>query len=185
MKKRIKKHIDKKELVKLFLVDRDGDQLINFNGVIFAQNDEFVLMNDMFDFHFDGFVIVKKSDITEIKRTENEAFIDKIIESEGLKDQIEDKYTELGLSLSNFPEMFDYLKMKGKPVIIQDLYNGKDIFQIGPINSIEKKKVFIDYFNARGEYDLKPVSSKFKDITYVRIDSPYAEMFFKYSRRIE
>lgn len=185
MKKRIKKHIGKREFVKLFLVDTDGDELINFNGIIFAQNDDFVVMNDMFDFNFDGFVVVKKSDVSEIKRTENEVFFDKIIESEGLKNIIEDKYTELNFPLGNFPEMFEFLRIKGKPIIIQNLYDGKDTFQIGPINKIEKKKVFIDYFNSRGEYDMKPVSSKFKDITYFRIESPYANMFFKYARRIE
>lgn len=185
MKKRIKKHIDKREFVKLFLVDYDGDELINFNGTIFAQDDDFVVMNDMHDFNFDGFVVVRKSDISEIKRTENEVFFDKIIKSEGLKKQIEDNFIELNFPLGSFPDMFEYLRIKGRPVIIEGLYNGKDTFQIGPISKVEKKKVFIDYFNSRGEYDMKPVSSKFRDITYFRIESPYTNMFYKYSRRIE
>lgn len=53
--------------------------------------------------------------------------------------------------------MFNKLKEIGKAIIIERLYENDSIFQVGPIYKVEKKKVFIDYFNAKGEYDLKPV----------------------------
>lgn len=185
MKKRIKKHIDNKNLVKVNLADDEGYSMINFNGIIFDQNDQYLLMSDFYDFNYDGFVVVRKSDISEIKRTDNESFFDSIIEKEGIKEIIIQKAFDLNFKLDEFPEMFSKLKELGVPVIIERLYESESKFQIGPITKVEKKKVFIDYFNAKGEYDMKPVTSKYKDITYFKLDSPYANMFFKYSKRIE
>ena len=48
---------------------------------------------------------------------------------------------------------------------------------------VTDKKVLIKYFNARGEFT-KPVSSKLKDITYIHVDSPYANTFYKYAKEV-
>lgn len=81
--------------------------------------------------------------------------------------------------------MFNNFKQKDSPIILEGLYRVKNIFQIGSILKVGKKKVYIDYFNARGEFDLKQVSLKHTEITYFRIDSPYSNLFFKYSKRIK
>ncbi len=185
MKKRIKKHIDNKNYVKVYLADDDGFNLTNFEGIIFDQNDKFIFMSDFKDFNFDGFVVAKKSDITEIKRTEKETFIDTIFQKEGIKDAIIEKASLLNFKLGNFHEMFENLKKLGQAIIIERLYKGETVFQIGPVSKVEPKKVFIDYINAKGEYDLKPVTSKFKDITFIQFDNPYANMYFIYTRSID
>lgn len=185
MKKRINKHIEKKDFVKVYLADHNGFDLINFSGVIFAQNEEFVVMSSLYDFNEDGFVVISKSDISEIKKGENELFYDKIIISEGIKQKMEARFLELDFKLGTYAEMFESIKNVGFPIIIQNLYGPKSIFLIGPIFNVKKKKVFIDYFNARGEYDLKPVSIKYKDITFFRFDDLYSNLFFKHSKRVE
>lgn len=89
------------------------------------------------------------------------------------------------ISLAPFRELFSQIQNLCIPVIIECKYGNDDRFQIGPIYKVSDKKVRIKYFNARGEYDVKPVSSKFKEITSVKIDSPYANMFYKYAKEIE
>lgn len=95
MKKRIKKHIDKQNFVKIYLADDEGSTLTHFEGFIFDQNDKYILMCDLEDFNYDGFVVARKSDISEIKRTDNEALFDSITEKEGLKATIIKKATNL------------------------------------------------------------------------------------------
>ena len=184
MKKKIKKHIDAKNFVKVYLADDEGFTLIHFEGIIFDQNEKFILMSDFEDFNYDGFVVARKSDILEIKCANNESFFDSIIEKEGIKEVLLQKASDLNFKLSDFAEMFNTLKEIGGAIIIERLYETESKFQIGPVSKVEKKKVFIDYIKARGEYDLKPVTSKYKDITYFKLDSPYANMFFKYSKRV-
>lgn len=185
MKKRLKKHIEEQNFVKIYLADEDGFELTHFEGIIFDQNEDFILMCDLEDFSYDGFVVFRKSDISEIKRTDNEIFFDSIIKNEGIKEELIQKASSLDFSLGSMTEMFSKLFDDKQAIIIERLYETKTKFQIGPISKVVKKKVFIDYFNAKGEYDLKPVTSKFKDITYFRIDSPYSNLFFKYSKRID
>jgi hypothetical protein len=184
MKKRIRKHIKEKNFVKVYLVDDKGINLTHFTGIIFDQNKEHILMCDLEDFNYDGFVVAKKSDISEIKRTANELFFDSIISREGIKQMIIQKAADLNFKLGVFPDMFNSLKKIGTAIIIENLYGSDSIFQIGPINKVGKKRVYIDYFSANGEYDLKPASSKYENITFFKFDCPYANQYFKYSKKI-
>lgn len=185
MKKRIKKYIDSKSYVKVYLADYEGFELTSFGGIIVEQNEKFILMSDLNDFNFDGVVIVRKSDISNVKRSINESFFDTIIEKEGIKQAIIQRTANLNFKLGDFTEMFISLKELGIAIIIEQLYANVSKFQVGPVSKVDKKKVFLDYFNANGEFDFKPVTSKFKDITFVRIDSPYANLFFKHVKWIE
>lgn len=185
MKKRIKKHIDNQSFVKVYLADKEGFELTHFQGIIFSQNEKFILMCDLEDFNYDGFVVARKSDISEIKHTDNEHFYNVIIEKEGIKKTLIKTFEALDFKLGNQLDMFEQLLKLNLPIIVERLYETESKFQIGPIKKLVKKKLYIDYFNAKGEYDLKPVSSKFKDITFFKFDSPYANLFFKYSKRIE
>lgn len=185
MKKRIQKHIDKEEYVKIYICDHDGTSITNFNGYVLEQNKKFILMSVNNDFFYDGIVVIRKADISEIKRTENERFFQKIMEKEDLKKEMFERKTLLDFHLNGYKEMFQSIQEKNIPVIIEAKYGDDDRFQIGPVASFDDKQVKINYFNARGEYDLKPVSCKYKEITYLNIDSPYARLFYKYSKIVE
>jgi len=183
MNKRLTKHQKKKHFVKIYLSDSDDSAITHFNGIVVDQNKNFVMMLDFSDFNYDGFVVFRKKDISEIERTRSEAFFQKILEREKcLYNFLENRSP---VKLEGMRKMFKRLKKNNIPVIVEQRYKREDIFQIGPIHGVEKKKVRINYFNSRGEYDLKPVSSRFKDITFFRIDSPYTNLFYKNSRKIK
>lgn len=142
MKKRIRKHIDQQHFVKVYLDDYNGSSMIHFEGIIFEQNEKLIFMGDIRGFNYDGFVVFRKSDISEIKRTENEIFFDSIIEREKIKSNLIDRKNELNFELSDFPEMLESIQKKELPIIVERLNNGENIFQIGPINRVEKKVIY-------------------------------------------
>lgn len=185
MKKRIQKHIDKEEYVKIYICDHDGAAITHFDGYVLEQDKQFVLMLTNYDFSYDGITVIRKADITEIKRTENEKFFQKVMEKEGLKKELFERKEFLNFHLASYEEIFQTIQEMNIPVIIEAKYGADDRFQIGPVASYNKKQVKINYFNARGEYDLKPVSCKYKEITHLKIDSPYANLFYKYSQIVE
>jgi hypothetical protein len=184
MKKRIEKHIARQDYVRVDLTDESGEILTHFDGIIVEQTKKFILMVDTNDFHFEGLVVAKKADIAEIRSNLHDRFVGSIMESEGIKAALLQKRAEIPFSLGTFREMFENLQHIGMPVIIERLYGNNNVFQIGPIESVKAKRVFIDYINASGEYDLKPVSSRFKEITFFRFGDMYAHLFFKHSKRI-
>lgn len=185
MKKRIQKHIDKSEYVKVYICDKDGTSIANFNGYILEQNKNHILMSTNYDFFYDGISVIRKADISEIKRTENEKFFQKIMEKENLKKEMFDRKEILDFHLDTYPNMFQTIREMQLPVIIEAVYGSDDRFQIGPLADSNNKQVKINYFNARGEYDLKPVSCKYKEITHFTIDSPYARLYYQYSKKVK
>ncbi|WP_027420559.1 hypothetical protein [Crocinitomix catalasitica] len=183
MNNRLTKLKKKQQFVKIYISDADDVAITHFSGIVLDHNKDFVMMLDFHDFRSDGYVVIRKKDIYEIKRTKNEKFLQEIMEKEGiLKESFKHLKT---ISLSTMERMFKQLKEKGLPIIIERRYKDEDIFQIGPIDSIEKKVVRIRYFNARGEYDHKPVRSNFKTITFFRVGDLYSELSHKYARIVK
>ncbi|MNY61406.1 hypothetical protein D3C86_1980830 [compost metagenome] len=87
--------------------------------------------------------------------------------------------------LDTYPKMFETFLTSRIPVILEAKYGKDDRFIIGPVAEFDTKKVKINFFNSRGEYDLKLVPCKYKEITYFTIDSPYATTFYKYAKTVE
>lgn len=181
--RKIDKHIEKLEFVKVYITDNEEQILTHFEGVIFNQNEDFIYMCDLSDFNYDGFVIVRKTDVAEIKRSDNEKFFNRILKEEKIIRNIRLRKREIGFRVGEMEEMFAQLRKKNFPVIVECLYGSEDSFQIGPIVQVKENKMKMDYFNSLGEFDEQPVSIKYKDITFVRIDSPYANLFYKYATR--
>lgn len=185
MKKRIQKHIDKQDYVKVYTCDQDSTTITNYNGFILAQTNKYILVCNTNDFWYDGTTIIRKADIDEIRRTENEKFFQKIIEKEGLKEDFLKRSMLLNFQLDTYPKMFEAIRNMKIPVIVEAKYGNDDRFIIGPVIGFDSKKLKINHFNSRGEYDLKPVTCKYKEITHFTIDSPYANIFYKYAKTIE
>lgn len=185
MKKRVQKHIDKQEYVKIYISDTDGSHITHFNGFIFEQNSKFLFLSETHDFMYDGAVVLRKKDISEIKRTENEKFIQKILEKEGLKKAFYERYQQLDFHLDSFENMFRNIQKKQIPITLEARYGKDDRFLIGPVAACTDKQVKINYFNSYGEFDLKLVPCKYKEITHFSLDSPYANLFYKYVKKVK
>lgn len=179
--KKIKKHIKKLQFVKVYISDKEEQSLTHFEGIIFDQNEEFLVMCDLSDFNYDGFVVLRKEDISSIKRSENEKFFNKILKEEKIIKEIQRRSGYLDFELGDTEQMFRQLKKMGIATIIECLYDSEEAFQIGPIVKAKADKLKMDYFNSRGEFDQASVTIKYKDITFFRFDSPYANLFFKYA----
>lgn len=185
MRKRIEKCIKAGDYVKVHLTEPKGDYIKHVDGVILEQSADLILMSDSFDFHYDGLMIIRKRDISEIQLADTERFMKMILKKEGYMTAVQKRYKHMGLKINSLEQALAQLQRSKRPVIIECKYGKHDLFQIGPIVNVTPKRVRIQHFNARGEYDAKPVITKLKDITTVRIDSPYANTFFKYVKKVD
>lgn len=181
LNKLLRKHIKNENFVKVYTSSKDFN-LGSYEGFIFDYSDDYVLMNDMRDFDYDGLVVFKKSDIYEIKHTENEKFFLYLLKKEHIKKEIFKRKSKLKFKLASIQEMMETLKSLQIPIICEHIYGKKDLFQIGTIQKVGKRKAQMKYFNARGKFDFKLVPVSYKSITFIRLDSPYANIFYKYSK---
>ncbi|MEP0367238.1 MAG: hypothetical protein ABJN36_05130 [Cyclobacteriaceae bacterium] len=185
MKKKLNNHIKNQDYVKVYITDEDESSITHFEGIVFEQTDELILMSDSTDFFYDGLVIFRKKDVSEIKHTDNERFLRHIMKEEGLIESTLKNREAVKFSLGTLQNTLTQLKKLGNAIIIECEYGDDSTFQIGPVNEVTDTYVKLDYFNARGEYDLKPTSSKLDEITHIKIDSPYANLFHKYSSKVD
>ena len=185
MKKRIQKCIDGGDYVKVHVTEPKGDYIKHVDGIILEQSPDLILMSDSFDFHYDGLTLIRKADISEIQLSDNERFMKKILKAEGYMTLVKGRHKQLGLKVGSLEQVLKHLHRTKLPVIVECKYGKHDLFQIGPIVEVTSKRVSIDHFKANGEFDAKPVITKMKDITTVQIDSPYANTFYKYAKRVD
>ena len=182
--KKLDKYIQKSNFVKVFISDRKGRELRHFEGVVFSYTDDFVFMCDLCDFNYDGLVVLRKSDITKVRHSEHEEFFEKILKSENIIRNIRLQKRENPFRVNTMKRMLEQLEELKLPVIFECLYGAEETFQIGPIQRIDIDKIYIKYFNSKGEFDNELLEIDFNEITYLRFDSPYANMFYKYTDKI-
>ncbi len=181
--KELDKHIQKSNFVKVYLSDDDGHGLKHFEGVIFSYINDFVFMCDFSDFNPDGFVVFRKKDISEIRRTDNEKFFDKIIREENLLRNVRILKREAPFRLGTFENMFSQLKEIGIPVIIECLYEEEEVFQLGTVNQCDEDGLTLQYLSSFGVFDHEPMQVDYDDITFFRFGSPYANLFLKHASK--
>ncbi len=181
MSNKISQHIENQNFVKIYTSNKKGIAISNFQGIIFAQSENFIIINDCFDFNFDGFVLIRKKDISKIAHTNSQIFFKKILEKENIIQGIIEKYKLLELEFIDFKHIFEYAKNKNIALIIECKYGKDDDFFIGPITNINDEKVKIKFLSTQGHLDIKPTSVKLEKITFVRINSPYTDIFYKYT----
>jgi hypothetical protein len=172
----ISKYIEKKKFVQ---VRRDFiDDEAHINGFILDVSEDFILVQSEEDFRLTGYAILHKNKFDSIQFDGIDNTVKKILKKEGV---IAKEYgINKKINLSSWGSIFKNLKKLDFHVIIECEDKEDPIFLIGPIVKIDEKSVSIHNYDATGVFDDKPTKVKFKDITIVKFDERYANLFRKY-----
>lgn len=179
--KKLDKYIQKSNFVKVYIGDEEGSAIKHFEGFVFSYSDDFVFMSDLSDFNYDGFVVLRKADIVEIRCTDSEKYFENILRKENILRQVRLQKREYPFRLASMEKMFKNLRDMKIPVIVENLYDEEEEFLIGPIKKVESDTVYLKYFNTIGEFDKELLAVDFDKITFFSFDSPYANLFYKYA----
>lgn len=172
----INKYIKKKKFVQ---VRRDFiDDEAHINGFILDYSEDFILVQAEEDFRLTGYSIIHKDKFDSIQFDEIDNTVKKILKKEGILD------AEYGIKkkidLTDWKSIFKNLKKLNFHVIVECEDKDEPVFIIGPIVEIEDKTVSIHNYDATGVFDKKATKVKYKDITIVKFDERYANVFSKY-----
>lgn len=172
----IKQNIDTLHEVKIKRSKIDSEDL---NAIPLGVGKNLVLIQDLYDFDLDGYTIVRIKDITSIVISKSQQFSQNILKEEGILDQIRKPSIN---SLDNWENVLNELSIQNKNIIVEceDIEYSK--FFIGKIIAIDKKYLYLLYFNGAGEWDKEPTEILLKDITSLSFDSKYINVISKYLR---
>jgi hypothetical protein len=157
-----------------------GKTEFDLQGFLLKKSKDFILLQQEKDFTFDGYAIIPKTRFYAIRFSKKEKTFNNILVKEGI---FEKEYgIKNEIDLSDWQTIFYELKKLDYHVIVECENLKKPLFLIGPIESIEKKSLYIRYYDAKGLLDKKATKVKYQDITILRFDERYTNVFRKYLR---
>lgn len=174
----LQKHIDNKDFIKIRRVVTAGQA--NLSGFILEMSKDFLLIQKEDEFNLNGYAIIKRSHFDSIWWNKTGKAFKKILKSEGILDA--DFGIKKRINLKSWESIFNDLKRFYQYAVIECERLPHPTFQIGPIKSVNKKFVSIQHFNATGLLDKASTKVKYEDITLVKFDDRYINVFRKYLR---
>ena len=172
----IKKCIDKKKYVKFYRTVRAGEE--NISGFILDRSNDFLLIQNIEEFDLNGYYIIRKKNIDSILSSKTEKKIRQILDSENLLEK------GFGLNkkikLTSMKSIFTDLKKHDYFAIVECENIKEPTFNIGEIAKVSKKSVGIRYFSPEAIIEKQPTKIKFKEITLVKFDDRYTNIYRKY-----
>lgn len=174
--KMLKKFITKKDYVQIYRMVQEG--AANISGFLLEVSDDFLLVQNEEEFRLEGYSIIRKDHFDAIRCSKSEKKIKQILKAEGIIDK---KYgISKAVPLASWASIFQHLKEEDHHVIVECEDLEKPTFNIGAIIDISKKAVQIKHFTAEGIIKKKPKKIAFKNITLVRFDDRYINLYRKY-----
>ncbi len=171
-------HIANQDLIRIDRSFTEGDA--SMGGFLVKQSDEFLLLQREDEFRLNGFAIMLKDDVEEIRHSKYEHAQQNILEKEGVLDS--DLGIDFDLDLSSWQTIFRDLKEQDYHVIAECEDLDEPSFNIGPIREVHSDRVSIHFFDATGLYEKEPTSIDYDDITTLQFGDRYTTVFRKYLR---
>ncbi len=172
-KKLIEKHIDKVNFVKTILNDDSA-----IFGFIVKYSDEFLMIEETYDFSLTGIKIVPYENVKSIRHNKFDKVRKEIFTEEGLiklNHNIIDK-----TSLTDFGSLLKSIKKQKFHCIIESRKKKTGYFSIGKILEITEKSVTIQNYDATGKIYKKPDEVLFNNIELINFNDNYSKTFRKY-----
>ncbi len=144
-------------------------------GLIVAESDTLVAIQRESDFQFDGFIFIRKRDITKrIQGTESQRYHASIMRKEGLWKTPPKSIKKLPIdSWENL-----VLALVEKPAMIENERKGDS--WVGVLKGCTKTAAMIQYFNPMGVFDENIDHVPFRSITSLQYGDRYTTTHFKY-----
>jgi hypothetical protein len=150
----------------------------NHYGFVLGLGHELVLLQQFYDFHSEGYTVLRLADIAGVRSGPDERHWERMFAAEGILDSVGISY---GVSLRDLPTLLRGLQQRGDNVIVEceDTKEPIEDFYIGKIISVAESLLFAN-FDALGRWDELPHAIAFDEITQVRFETPYVRTFSKY-----
>jgi hypothetical protein len=170
-------HLKKRQLVS---VVRQGVDGYGVQGFVVGVSDTLLALEYVYDFQIDGILILRRSDITDVKRTATDKFQEKLMAAVGLR------------AGSQEPQEFD---LDGWPALIKQLSNHYPFMiverELGPSpqlvigRPLKLMKTQIEFrsFSGTGKWSLKARRIKYSQITSLQVNTRYVNFYQQYLQR--
>lgn len=156
-------------------IERKNIEEYKKSGKPIIFNNNFLLIYYEYDFDFDGFEILKLSDITDIKYENIDVFIGNILRNENI---MPTSYNLEDLNMDSFKNIFQYFFNANENIIIECEKISE--FNIGKILKIYDDHIMFLNFDGEGTWYKDPLAIYYEDITLISFRNRYVKYMSKY-----
>jgi hypothetical protein len=157
----------------------DIDEGADVKGFLLEAGEEWILVNEVSDFHLNGFCLVRRQDVESVRRGRYERILEAILRKEDVRAAAG---PGIPVRLGQTDEMFLDLLTLEQNVILEGEMEDSEFFYIGRLVRAGRKSLSIHHFDASGHWDPIPSLVNYENITRVTFGSEYINIFSKYTR---
>jgi hypothetical protein len=150
-------------------------------GFVLGASDQLVLLQYVYDFNLDGLMVLRTSDISELRQSKTDEFQERLLAKEGLITRIPFDYS---VDLSSWRGAIAALSKKHQFLILECELLEKPDFAIGRVVKIGAGEVRLKYFTGAANWLEEPIRLKYEDITCCQVNTNYVNVYERHFERI-
>jgi hypothetical protein len=170
----IKHYQESRSLVSL---TRDKIDSATIQGFVVDSDADWVALQYIHDFHLDGYLFLRREDLTSMNCRATDAFQRYLLEAEGILEKVD---FDFRIPEGGLAGLLDELPFE-RVVILED--ETDDMFLIGTLLGIEGDLVSLRFFSGAGRWDDEPAKIALEDITSASFSTNYTITYERHFAR--
>lgn len=159
-------------------VARDAVTERRIRGFVLAMSDELVLMQEIYDFASDGYVIVRLRDVTGVRDGDYERFDARVLAGEGIRAAP----PSTAIHLASWRTVFESLSGGAWPLaVVEDETDAEVALWAGRVLAAGETSVAFHYVSPVGAWEAEPEEIEYDDVTRVCFGDRYTTVLARYT----
>jgi hypothetical protein len=175
--KQLRGHIEHRELL---CIRRASIEESSMQGFLLAFSDSLLLFQYVYNFRLDGYLIIRRSDVTELSCRDTDRFQREFLQAEGVLEQAD---FEFSAPIQSF-DSFLASRPADEIVIVEDELSDPQEFLIGTVSHVADDAVHINHFTGIARLSECPEQLAIERITSCQTSTNYIRFYERYFERL-
>ena len=158
---------------------RDVDDY-GIQGFLVGLSDHLLAIEYVYDFQIDGLMVLRRSDITEVRRTATDEFQENLLKKEGIRPGSQ---TPVRLELESWAALIQQLSVPCSLMILERELGPSPSFTIGRPIRATAAQVEFQTFSGTGKWAPKNERLKYSQLTCLQVNTRYLGFYQRYFER--
>jgi len=177
MPKTLSTYLKARNLVSIRRSDVDD---YGIQGFLIGLSESLLAIEYVYDFQIDGLMVLRRSEITEVKRTGTDEFQERILKQEGIRPGAQ---TPMPLELNGWRPLIQQLSEHFPLMILERELGPSPEFAIGRSLRATAAQVEFHTFTGTGKWSAKTERLKYSQITCLQVNTRYLGFYQRYFER--
>lgn len=149
-------------------------------GFLAGLSEDLLAIEYVYDFQIDGIMVLRRSDITEVKRTGTDEFQERLLKKEGIRPGTQEP---MQLELGSWKAIIGQISLHYPLLILERELGPSPDFAIGRTLHATAAQVEFQTFTGTGKWSAKTERLKYSQITCLRAISRYLGFYQRHFER--